>query len=75
MKLKKNNANNYERLLDIETFKLMLKTYQIYINNNVFIHLLVNTESLFEDGKINIDILSKNFPNDSLQNDYYDFDE
>ena len=75
MKLKKNNDNNYERLLDIETFKLMLKTYQIYINNNVFIHLLVNTESLFEDGKINIDILSKNFPNDSLQNDYYDFDE
>ena len=78
MTLKKINENNYERYLDLETFKIMLKSYDININNKLLNNFLLNTENIFENGKINIDNFIKLFDNEikeNIPNDYLDFDE
>ena len=78
MTLKKLNDNNYERYLDLETFKIMLKSYDININNKLLNNFLLNTENIFENGKINIDNFIKLFDNEikeNIPNDYLDFDE
>ena len=78
MTLKKINENNYERYLDLETFKIMLKDYDININNNILNNFLLNTENIFENGKINVDNFTTLFDNEikeNTPNDYIDFDE
>ncbi len=78
MTLKKINENNYERYLDLETFKIMLKDYDININNNILNNFLLNTENIFENGKINVDNFTTLFDNEikeNIPNDYIDFDE
>ena len=78
MNLKKINDNNYERYLDLETFKIMLMNYDININNNILNNFLLNTENIFENGKINVDNFTTLFDNEikeNIPNDYIDFDE
>ena len=77
MKLKKINDNEYERLLDLETFKLMLKNYDIPFNNKSLNYFLLNKENIFENGSINIDNFIKLYQIDlkeNVKNDDYDFD-
>lgn len=59
MKLITKDKSKYERLMDLNLFKDFLKKNSINYDNNCLISLLVNNESIYVDGKINIDSLKK----------------
>ena len=59
MKLATKDKGTYERLMDLNLFQDFLKKNSINYDNNCLISLLVNNESLYVDGKINIDLLKR----------------
>lgn len=59
MKLATKDKGTYERLMDLNLFQYFLKKNSINYDNNCLISLLVNNESLYVDGKINIDLLKR----------------